>query len=155
MRTVRLAVVAVAALVSAATAIGLSAGSAPGVRWGPAPPFLPKGARIAVMAGDPTQPGEFTIRLQFPAGYRIRPHFHPNDEHVTVISGRFLVGMGDTLSRRGTMALGPSGFITAPAQAHHFAIAPVRTVVQVNGDGPFAIMYVNPADDPRSANPSN
>ena len=155
MRTVRLAVVAVAALVSAAAAIGLSAGSPPGVKWGPAPPFLPKGARIAVMAGDPTQPGEFTIRLQFPAGYRIKPHFHPNDEHVTVLSGRFLVGMGDSLVRKGMMALGPDGFITAPAQAHHFAIAPVRTVVQVNGEGPFAISYVNAADDPRSASTSN
>jgi quercetin dioxygenase-like cupin family protein len=77
------------------------------------------------------------------------PHFHPTDEHVTVLSGRFLVGMGDTLSRRGAMALGPSGFITAPAQAHHFAIAAQRTIVQVNGEGPFAITYVNPADDPR------
>ena len=155
MRTVRLAVVAVAALVTAAAALGLSAGTAPGVKWGPAPPFLPKGARIAVMSGDPTQSGEFTIRLQFPAGYVIKPHFHPNDEHVTVLSGRFLVGMGDSLVRRGMTTLGPDGFITAPAQAHHFAIAARRTVVQVNGEGPFAITYVHAADDPRSANTSN
>ena len=157
MRTVRLAVVAVAALVSGAIAFGyaeLNAGPAPGVKWGPAPSFLPKGARIAVLAGDPSQPGEFTIRLQFPAGYRIKPHFHPTDEHVTVLSGRFLVGMGDTLSRRQTMALGPNGFITAPAQAHHFAIAAQRTIVQVNGEGPFAITYVNPSDDPRNASGS-
>jgi quercetin dioxygenase-like cupin family protein len=158
MRTVRLATVAVAALVSGAAALGhaeRAAASPPGVKWGPAPPFLAKGARFAVMSGDPSQSGEFTIRLELPAGYRIKPHFHPTDEHVTVLSGRFLVGMGDTLNRRQTMALGPSGFITAPANAHHFAIAAVRTVVQVNGEGPFAITYVNAADDPRNATTSH
>ncbi len=158
MRNVRLAVVAGAVLVAGAAALGyseLNAGPAPGVKWGPAPAFLAKGARFAVMSGDPTSSGEFTIRLMLPAGYRIKPHFHPTDEHVTVLSGRFLVGMGDTLSRRGTMTLGPSGFITAPAQAHHFAIAAVRTIVQVNGEGPFAITYVNPADDPRGAGQQN
>ena len=158
MRSVRLAVVAVAALVSGAAAFGpmaSSAGPAPRVKWGPAPPFLAKGARFAVMSGDPMSPGEFTIRLELPAGYRIMPHFHPTDEHITVLSGRFLVGMGDTLSRRQAMVLGPSGFVTAPAQAHHFAIAAVRTVVQVNGEGPFAITYVNAADDPRGSGGSN
>jgi quercetin dioxygenase-like cupin family protein len=154
MRTVRLAVVAAVALVLGAASFGhvaSAAGPAPRVKWSPAPNFLPAGARFAVMAGDPTQSGEFTIRLDLPAGYKIPPHFHPTDEHVTVLSGRFLVGMGDTLSRRQAMVLGPSGFITAPAQAHHYAIAAVRTVVQVNGEGPFAITYVNPSNDPRNA----
>ncbi len=157
MRTVRLAVVAVAALVSGAAAFAHAergAGSPPGVKWGPAPDFMPRGARFAVMSGDPSQSGEFTIRLELPAGYRIKPHFHPTDEHVTVLSGRFLVGMGDTLNRRATMTLGPSGFITAPANAHHFAIAAARTVIQVNGEGPFAITYVSAADDPRNATAS-
>jgi quercetin dioxygenase-like cupin family protein len=157
MRTVRLAVVAVAALVSGAAAFGSAghgAGPAPAVKWGPAPPFLPAGARIAVLSGDPSQPGEFIIRLQFPAGYVIKPHFHPNDEHVTVLAGRFLVGMGDTVDRRQATALGPDGFITAPARAHHFAVAARRTVIQVNGEGPFAIMYVDPANDPRTATKS-
>jgi quercetin dioxygenase-like cupin family protein len=152
MRAMRLAVVGLVAVVSGAAAFGPAigkAGPAPAVKWGPAPPFLPAGARIAVMAGDPSASGEFTIRLEFPAGYVIKPHFHPTDEHVTVLSGRFLVGMGDSVDRAQTMALGPSGFVTAPAQAHHFAIATRKTVVQVNGEGPFAITYVNASDDPR------
>lgn len=152
MRTVRLAIVAVAALISGAAAFGQPShgvGSDPAVKWGPAPPFLPAGARIAVLSGDPSQGGEFTIRLEFPAGYVIKPHFHPTDEHVTVLSGRFLVGMGDSVDTRQTMALSVDGFITAPAQAHHFAIAARRTVVQVHGEGPFAITYVNQSDDPR------
>lgn len=122
---------------------------APAVKWGPAPPFLAAGARIAVLQGDPGQTGVFTIRLEFPAGYVIKPHFHPTDESVTVLSGRFLVGMGDSVATTGAMVLGPEGFITAPAQGHHFAIAQRKTVIQVHGEGPFAMTYVNAADDPR------
>ncbi len=154
MRIERLALVALVALVSGAAVLGprvVGAGPAPAVKWGPAPPFLPAGARIAVMAGDPSAAGEFTIRLEFPAGYVIRPHWHPTDEHVTVISGRFLVGMGDKVDRKQTMTLDPGGFVTASAQAAHFAIAARKTVVQVNAEGPFSITYVNPADDPRGA----
>ncbi len=123
------------------------------VTWAPAPPFLPPGARFAVLQGDPGQAGIYTIRLELPAGYVIRPHFHPTDEHITVLSGSFLVGMGDSLDTRhgGTLAAG--GFITATAQAHHYAVARAKTVVQVHGEGPFAITYVRAADDPRAAAP--
>jgi len=155
MRTVRIAVVVLAAIVSGAAALKVAAGPTPAVKWGPAPPFLAPGARIAVMAGDPSGSGEFTIRLEFPAGYVVKPHWHPTDEHVTVLSGRFLVGMGDSVDTKQTMTLVQDGFVTAPAQAHHFAVAARKTVVQVNGEGPFAITYVKPSDDPRGATASS
>jgi len=153
MRAMQLAVVAALAAVSGAAALGQTdhgSGPAPAVKWGPAPPFFPAGARFAVMQGDPSASGVYTVRLEFPAGYTIKPHYHPTDEHVTVLSGRFLVGMGDSVNMSQTTALGQDGFITAPAQAHHFAVAARRTVIQVHGEGPFAITYVNPSDDPRS-----
>ena len=157
MRAVRLAAVAAVALISGAAAFG-SAGhgvaAAPSPNWGPAPPFFPAGARFAVMQGDPSGTGVYTVRLEMPAGYVIKPHWHPTDEYVTVLSGRFLVGMGDSVDTQQTMALGQDGFVTAPAQAHHFAVAARRTVVQVHGMGPFAITYVNPADDPRGTTAS-
>jgi hypothetical protein len=53
------------------------------MQWGPAPAILPAGAKLAVLDGDPTKPGLFTMRLSMPDGYRIPPHFHPVDEHVT------------------------------------------------------------------------
>lgn len=127
----------------------LAAQAAPA--WGPAPPFLAKGAQFAVYQGDPGKAGEYTIRLKLPAGYVIAPHFHPTDENVTVISGRFQVGMGDAVDRAKAQTLLSGGFITAPASAHHFAVAAEETVVQVHGMGPFAITYVHPADDPRLA----
>ena len=70
------------------------------IKWGPAPAVLPTGARAAVLDGDPTKDGPFTLRLMFPPGYRIPPHFHPADEHVTVISGNLDVGMGDHFDRK-------------------------------------------------------
>lgn len=153
MRGTPLAVVAVLGLVSAAPllaqshAMGVPAQS---VKWGPAPPFFPAGARFAVLEGDPSQSGVYTVRLEMPAGYVIKPHFHPTDENVTVLSGSFRVGMGDSVSARQAQDLGSGGFVSIPAQAHHFAVAERKTVVQVHGIGPFAITYVNQADDPRT-----
>lgn len=126
---------------------------APALQWGPAPPFFPAGARFAVVQGDPGQTGVYTVRLEMPDGYVIAPHFHPTDEHVTVLSGTVLLGMGDSVRTASAMTISAGGFITAPAQAHHFAVARGKTVVQVHGAGPFAITYVNPKDDPRLAAP--
>lgn len=123
--------------------------SSAAVKWGPGPDFLPPGAEFAVLQGNPGQPGVYTIRLRLPANFRFPPHFHPTDEHVTVISGTFLVGMGDSVDLSKARTLTAGGFITAPADAHHFAAAKGVTVVQVSGEGPFAITYVKPTDDPR------
>src|SRR5262245_6610670 len=118
------------------------------VTWGPGPPFLPPGAQIAVLEGDPSQSGPFAVRLSMPDGYKIPAHSQPTTEHVTVISGEFHLGMGDSFdaSKGTTLPAGSFGYL--PAQMNHFAWSKGATVVQVHGEGPFAINYVNPADDP-------
>ncbi|HMA41357.1 MAG TPA: cupin domain-containing protein [Gemmatimonadales bacterium] len=118
--------------------------------WGAAPPLLPAGARLAVLQGDPSKPAFFTLRLEFPDGYRLAPHWHPTDESITVISGTFLIGMGDTLDAAKVSPLPTGGFVFAGANQHHYAIARGRTVVQINGMGPFTLTYVNAKDDPRN-----
>jgi quercetin dioxygenase-like cupin family protein len=123
----------------------------PEIKWGPAPAVFPAGAEMAVLAGNPGGKGLFTVRLRFPAGYRIAPHTHPTDENVTVISGTFLVGMGKTFDSAKAMTLGAGGFVTAPANEAHFAQAKEATIVQVHAMGPFALTYVNPADTPRQS----
>ena len=120
-----------------------------GLTWGPAPPVFPAGAKMAVLQGDPSKAEIFTVRLEFPAGYTIAPHFHPTDEGVTVISGTFLVGMGDKADFTQAKTLTPGGFVIAGANQHHFARARGRTIVQVHAMGPFALTYVNAADDPQ------
>jgi uncharacterized RmlC-like cupin family protein len=83
-----------------------------------------------------------------PSGYRIPAHQHPTDEAVTVLSGAFNFGTGDKLDEAKTQKLGPSGFVDLPANMNHFAFTSGETIVQINSMGPFAIKYVDPADDP-------
>ena len=106
------------------------------------------GAQIAVVSGDPFKEGLNVVRLKMPAGYKIPAHNHPTTEYVTVLSGAFNIGMGDKLDEQKGMALRPGGFAEAAAKMNHYAWASAETVVQVHGQGPFAITYVNPADDP-------
>ena len=120
------------------------------LKWGPAPPVFSPGAKMAVLAGDPTKSGDFTVRLSMPSGYRIMPHYHPTLENVTVISGVFHVGMGDTFDKSKTTEFLAGGFGTIPAAMRHYAWTSGRTVVQVEGPGPFQLVYVNPADMPKA-----
>ena len=118
------------------------------LKWGPAPAVFPKGAQMAVLAGDPTKSGPFVVRLRAPASYKIPAHHHPTDEYVTVISGDFHLGMGDKLDAAKSASLRPGGFALAPANMNHFAWSKDGGVVEIHADGPFAMTYVNPADDP-------
>ena len=118
------------------------------VQWGDAPPSLPPGARIAVVSGDPTQAQSFVIRAQMPAGYRIPPHWHPTDEHVTVLSGTVSLGMGEKFDQSVMKDLSSGGYFVAPMDMRHFFMTKTAATIQVHGMGPFAVNYVNPADDP-------
>lgn len=119
------------------------------VQWGPAPPFLPPGAEISVLEGNPGAKGPVTLRLRFPANYNIPAHWHSMTERVTVLSGTLQVGMGDKLDRSASQPLEAGGFVSLPSKMHHFAWTAVPTVVQISLEGPFDIFYINPADDPQ------
>ena len=140
-------------LITAATMLLSSAAQSqvnPGnLKWGPAPPGLPRGAQASVLAGNPDKSGMFTIRLKFPAGYTVPPHSHPSDEDVTVISGQLSLGMGARMNRAKSASLVPGGFARAPARMNHYATTRSGAVIQITSQGPFAIKYANPADDPR------
>jgi quercetin dioxygenase-like cupin family protein len=120
------------------------------VQWGPAPPSLPPGARVAVLEGDPSKPGAFTMRLSLPDGYRIAPHFHSAAEHVTVLSGSFQVGMGETFDAGKLTTLSTGTFGMIPAGMRHFAQSKGATTLQLHGMGPWKLTYVNPADQPKT-----
>jgi len=122
------------------------------VKWGPPPPSLSKGAQFAVVSGDPSKAGPFAIRLKFPAGYKIAPHWHPTDEHVTVLSGTIAFGMGEKFDKTAMKNMPAGSYAMMPAEMRHFAIAKTAVTLQVHGVGPFVLNYVNPADDPGKAN---
>jgi quercetin dioxygenase-like cupin family protein len=113
----------------------------------PAP--LP-GSRLAVVQGDPSKEGLFVYRLKMPAGYRIPPHLHKASENVTVLSGVFSIGVGETFDQGKGQELPAGGFVSIPPNHPHYAWAgATETIVQVHGVGPTDLRFVNPADDPR------
>jgi hypothetical protein len=120
------------------------------LKWGAGPAALPAGAKAASLCGDPQQPGPFALRLRLPDGYKIPPHWHPADENVTVISGTFHLGEGDTFDKSKGKEFPSGGFTAMPAGMHHFAWVSGETEIQLHGIGPWDIKYVNPSDDPRA-----
>lgn len=126
-------------------------------QWGPAPPFVPAGAQLAVLSGDPTKPVPYSVRLKFPANYAIPAHSHPTDENVVVVSGAVTFGAGDKLSKTAASnkTLGVGGYMLVGSGMNHFAYtgASEATIV-LYGTGPVDFKYVNPADDPRNAKTS-
>jgi anti-sigma factor ChrR (cupin superfamily) len=147
--TSSLAVTAQAPQAPAATPPAAHISITPGdVKWGPAPPAVPAGAQVAVLSGDPSKPGPFVIRLKFPDGYKVPAHWHPTDEHITVLQGLFRAGMGDAYTEAGLKDFPAGSFIKMPKEMHHFAGAKGETIVQVHAEGPFVLTYVNPGDDP-------
>src|SRR5262245_512847 len=122
------------------------------LKWVDAPPALPPGAKVAVLVGDPAKEGPFTIRLTAPDGYTVPAHWHPTDENVTVLSGSFGIGLGDKLDKDKVRYLPPGSYVRLTKEERHFAVMKGETVIQVHGTGPFALNYVNPADDPTKKN---
>ncbi len=119
------------------------------IPYGPAPAFVVAGAQLAVLEGNPgAASGDYTVRLKMPDGYRIAPHWHPQRENVTVISGTFKVGMGDSFDESKMGAFPAGSFAFLDPEMHHYAMASGEVVVQVHGKSPLQFNYVNPNDDP-------
>jgi quercetin dioxygenase-like cupin family protein len=119
------------------------------VEWRDGPGSFEPGAQFAVLEGDPSEPGVFTMRIRMPDGFRISPHWHPNPERVTVLSGTFRLGSGEEFDAGATMPLGPGTYTSMPPGMRHFAVAEGETVIQLTSTGPWLIHYIREEDDPR------
>lgn len=121
------------------------------IEWKDGPPSLPPGAKFAVLEGDPAKEGMFVMRLMVPDGYRIPAHTHPKQERVTILQGKFHLAMGDQPKRESAQLLAAGSYGTWPPGMVHAVWIEGETIIQLHGMGPWAINYVNPADDPRKA----
>jgi quercetin dioxygenase-like cupin family protein len=119
------------------------------IKWGSTPPSLPAGAEAAVLYGDPAKDGMFALRLKAPKGYRIPPHTHPKPEVITVISGKFSLGMGPAADRASVESLPAGSFASMPPGVIHYVFIDEDSVIQINAMGPWGIDYVDPREDPR------
>lgn len=119
------------------------------VEWQDGPASFEAGSQMAILEGNPGEPGVFTMRIRMPDGFRISPHWHPSPERVTVLSGTFHLGAGDVLDADDTTPLGPGTYTSMPPGMRHYAITEGETVIQLTSTGPWEIEYVSPEEDPR------
>ena len=108
----------------------------------------PTGVKVALLHGDPNEPGPFTIRLQYPPGYRKTPHFHPRDAYVTVLSGGYYRGYGTTFDKSKGIQLTPGVFSVNPGGVSHYEWTTKPAVLQVSATGPWETIYVDADGQP-------
>jgi quercetin dioxygenase-like cupin family protein len=122
------------------------------VDWKPFPAF-PKGVMLAVVVGQPSEPGPYTIRVKAPHGVKLMPHRHPEDRVYTVISGIFYIGLGDEFDASKLQAYPPGTVVILPGNTPHFHWAKSSEyITQVTAIGPLGLEYLDAKDDPRSHN---
>jgi quercetin dioxygenase-like cupin family protein len=120
------------------------------VQWKPFPAF-PPAARLAVLVGQPNEPGPYVIRVMLPHGTKIMPHKHSEDRIYLVISGVFYIGLGDEFDESKLTAHGPGTVVVLPGGQSHFHWAKSgEYITQVTAIGPLGLEYVDPTDDPRA-----
>jgi uncharacterized protein (TIGR02246 family) len=123
-----------------ADAMEMSSSTATALTWSDfSPAGFPPGAKIAVLHGNPAAPGRVVLRLSLPDGYQVPLHWHPGAENVTVLSGTFQLGSGNTVDMAGAHNYGAGDYVYVPPRQPHFAQAHGATVLQVAGNGPFVL----------------
>ena len=156
MRRLYLGVLAIGALGVHATLVAQQAApaahhsiaDAASLAWKPGSPQMGPGVMVAALHGDPAKDGPFVLRIKVPAGWQIAPHWHPTDENLTVLQGTLSIGTGEKPDAATVKALTVGAYAFMPAKQPHYASAKVETTFQLHGMGPFALTFVNPADDP-------
>jgi quercetin dioxygenase-like cupin family protein len=122
------------------------------VEWKPFPAFPPP-VRLAVIVGQPSESGPYTIRVRVPRGVKLMPHRHPEDRVYTIMAGVFYIGLGDQFDAGSLQAYPPGSVIVLPGNTSHFHWAKSSEyVAQVTAIGPLGLEYINPKDDPRNNN---
>lgn len=108
---------------------------------------LSGGPQTVVLYGDPNQPGLFVTRVQFPAGWKEPPHWHPDEARtVVVLSGTLYFGSGDQWDESKFKAYPVGTFYSEPPKAPHFSWAKDgEVVIQITGIGPSGKAYIEQA----------
>lgn len=120
------------------------------IDWKPFAAFPPE-ARLAVLVGQPMEPGPYLIRVKVPDGVKLMPHRHPEDRIYTVISGTFYIGLGDQFDPDKLQPYPPGAVIVLPGNTPHFHWAKSgEYITQVTAIGPLGLEYLNSKDDPRN-----
>jgi quercetin dioxygenase-like cupin family protein len=139
-----MAVVLIAEALAQTDAGGVVALTPDEMKWKSQGALAARGLQQINLVGDPAKPGPYTLRLKFPKGYRIAPHTHPDAREVTILSGLFATGYGETFDDAKLKVLPAGSFYTEPANLPHFIEIKEDTVLQVSGTGPSGRQFVGP-----------
>lgn len=108
----------------------------------------PTGVSVAVLYGDPDQPGPFGLRLRYPPGYAKAPHYHPNDATVTVLSGSYYRSYTTNSDRSEAVHLTGGTFSLNPAGVSHHEWVEEGAELEVHAVGPWGTVYVHDDGEP-------
>lgn len=110
---------------------------------------LRPGLSIAVIEGDPSKEEFYIIRARFAPGTLSKPHFHPNDRFVTVLSGTWWTGIGAVEDSENMVPLEPGSYMKHPAGAAHYdGSMGEEVIVEIKGMGPAPLIYVDTDGNP-------
>ena len=107
------------------------------------------GVTIALLNGNPSQPGHYVVRLKFPPNTRMPAHWHPQVEYATILSGTLMLGMGEKEDPAALQPYTAGSFLVVPPRMAHYGKSEDEVTIELSGPGPYEVVFVNPADDPR------
>jgi quercetin dioxygenase-like cupin family protein len=109
------------------------------LEWQPAKGL--KGAEVAILSGNPEKNEPFIARVKLPAHFQLPVHTHNMIEYDTVISGALYLGAGATAAADRVQEMSAGSFFMIPAQLEHYGWTKEETVLQINGVGPWGMVY--------------
>ena len=97
----------------------------------------PSGTQTVVLAGNPGAPGLYVQMIKWAPNTGSRPHFHPNDRFITVISGTWYVGTGTTYDPEAMVPIPAGSFVVHYGkQVHYDGARDEPVLLQIVGEGP-------------------
>ena len=115
---------------------------------------LVPGVQVVVLSGDPSKAGHYVLRLKFPPDTRMPAHWHPKVEYATILSGTLLLAMGEEEIAENLKAYPAGTFSVVPPRMAHYGRSVDEVIIELSGPGPYEVVFVNDADDPRKSAPA-
>lgn len=104
---------------------------------------------IAILAGDPTKPGPYVVRVKFSPGHMSKPHFHQETRYILVLKGTWWAGWGPSGDHGATVAVPAGSFVVHhPNKIHYDGAKDDEVELLIMGTGPSSITDVDPSGKP-------
>ena len=107
-------------------------------------PAVSPGVETSVSCGDPSKPGVYVLRARFPAGFKLMPHFHPDEWRTAIVlSGTYYFGLGEQWDESKLKPYPAGTLISEPKGTPHFVWAKDgEVIVQFTAMGPTAVTRI-------------